>query len=251
MGKTGLGTIRLLDIVPQRIGETNTYRFRVAGDFAADGTQSVQPTSSTTPGVYGRRGASAADQALHASDPRWRPRAGSIRFTPSVNVVDPAAPLHDRGGARCEHADPGRAGHQRPAGPEPPGHRARRQPYRFYVDASEFLVADTGTVTRRSRRGSHGLERHPESQHHPEFHRRRHHRQRRRPGRRRRDRSRLAQQARFLDVTFGFPSGKTRPRQHPRSDAGQHRSRRRTLDQLWILPGPRPPQPVRQHRSFR
>jgi hypothetical protein len=40
--KTGAGTISLVqDVAPERIGETNTYRFRVTGDFASDGTQSV------------------------------------------------------------------------------------------------------------------------------------------------------------------------------------------------------------------
>ncbi|MBT8144808.1 MAG: hypothetical protein KJO55_08905, partial [Gammaproteobacteria bacterium] len=40
--KTGTGTIALSDIeAPQRIGDSNVYRFAVTGDFAVDGTQTV------------------------------------------------------------------------------------------------------------------------------------------------------------------------------------------------------------------
>ncbi|MBK8118784.1 MAG: hypothetical protein IPK39_05840 [Sulfuritalea sp.] len=42
LAKNGAGSIALVsDVAPQRIGNDNTYRFRVTGDFAADGTQSV------------------------------------------------------------------------------------------------------------------------------------------------------------------------------------------------------------------
>jgi hypothetical protein len=40
--KNGTGTLALVaGVAPQRIGETNSYRFRVTGNFATDGTQSV------------------------------------------------------------------------------------------------------------------------------------------------------------------------------------------------------------------
>ena len=43
--KNGTGSIALVnDVAPQRIGETNTYRFRVSGSFATDGTQSATLT---------------------------------------------------------------------------------------------------------------------------------------------------------------------------------------------------------------
>jgi hypothetical protein len=89
VAKNGAGTIALVaDVAPQRIGETNSYRFRVSGNFAADGTQSV--TLAYTGGAWSYTSEAAATAASQFNDATTVSSLShsylDIALTPSVNV---------------------------------------------------------------------------------------------------------------------------------------------------------------------
>jgi hypothetical protein len=98
--KSGSGTIALVGTVaPQRIGDGNTYRYRVSGDFAVDGTQSVTL-------VY-------APQAWSFTSAR-RPLPRTRRRTPAHWPPPATATSTSRSHPRCRPTRPARPTRSRP-----------------------------------------------------------------------------------------------------------------------------------------
>ncbi|MBL8335376.1 MAG: hypothetical protein JNM97_01270, partial [Rhodoferax sp.] len=155
--KSGSGTIALVGTVaPQRIGDGNTYRYRVSGDFAVDGTQSV--TLVYAPQAWSFTSATAATAAAQAADASTLAAAShsyiDIAFTPSVQVNPASAPYTITAVPQSGDITLSGAGILGPpAGIHPvdmglvDATPLGNGVYRYYVNASQFQVAGSGQVT--------------------------------------------------------------------------------------------------------
>ncbi|MBV5331798.1 hypothetical protein JZU69_05435, partial [bacterium] len=149
--KTGAGTISLVDgVAPQRLGDTNSYRFRVSGDFATDSTQTVtlgyidHSWSFSSEAV-----ATATNQSVDASDLAAASKSYiDIALKPSVDLTPTTTPqsiIDIPDNAQIALSGNGITGP--PLNPTGIATDLGNGLYRYYVDANRFQITADGAVT--------------------------------------------------------------------------------------------------------
>jgi hypothetical protein len=153
--RNGTGTIALVGTVaPQRIGEGNTFRYRVSGDFAADGTQSVTLNYAAQAWSFtSAEAATAPDQSVDASTLATASHSYiDIAFTPSVQINPAQAPYTiDTVPESTDITLSGAGINGPPIQPVDMGlldaTALGNGVYRYYIKAEKFQVAGDGQVT--------------------------------------------------------------------------------------------------------
>ncbi|MBT8438744.1 MAG: hypothetical protein KJO91_03385, partial [Gammaproteobacteria bacterium] len=144
-------TIELVtDVAPERVDETNTYRYRVSGDFLADGSQSV--TLDFIDGSWSYTSETVAIDDNQTADASTLKSASlsyiDIALTPSVNVNDPTQPYTiDVIPLSGEITLSGNGINGPPVTANGTATNLGNGIYRYYVDASDFQLDTDGVVT--------------------------------------------------------------------------------------------------------